>query len=256
MNTAPSTEAEGFKEWVRQDLAAGKMTPEQADQALKVIDGQGLDQLKADTRSESERQYDKDFPVCREDNIPWPHSPDGESTPEFNAFRTQINTYFIDAGMTKDTAGYILKEADAFGYRSEKWTPEEHVLFGRAEIAKLECVLGDQLPQKLQLARQMVQKLESKRPGIVAMLEKTGLGNHSAVVLALANHCERLSKRSKPWVKRLWRDGGLGLRMPWCGVWAFIKRQRKMGIHLQRQKGPAAFSGNRQCNGKFSNYKR
>jgi hypothetical protein len=195
---APSAEAEGFKQWVRQDLASGKMTPAEADQALREIDGQGLDQLKADTRSECEREYDRAFPVCREDNIPWPHSPDGESMPEFNAFRSQMNCYFVDAGMTKDTAGYILKEADAFGYRSEKWTPEEHVLVGRAEIAKLESVLGDRLPQQLLLAKQMVQKLESKRPGLVAMLEETGLGNHSGVILALANHCERLSKRSKP----------------------------------------------------------
>jgi hypothetical protein len=198
VNATPSPEALAFVQWIREDLAAGKMTEAQADQALKEVNGQGLDQLTADKRTGSERAYDEAHPVVKAHDIPWPYAPDQENSPEYSAFRNSINGYFVDAGVTKETAAFILKQADAFGHRSEKWDENDHVLFGRSEMAKLECVFGDQLPQKLELARQMVQKLEAKRPGLADWLDTTGLGNDAGVILALANHCARLSTRSQP----------------------------------------------------------
>jgi hypothetical protein len=99
--------------------------------------------------------------------------------------------------MTKESAGYILKLADNFGTQSERWTPEEHVLFGRSEMAKLEALLGNQTGAKIQMAREMVDKVEAANPGFKKFLDDTGLGSHAGLILEVIHHCDRLSKRSK-----------------------------------------------------------
>jgi hypothetical protein len=152
--------------------------------------------LKLTAWSPEERQFDRDFPVAKSHEIQWPHTEEA-TTPAYNAVRTEVNSRFIDAGMTADTASYIIKEADAFGYRSETWTPEEHTLYARSEMAKLECVFGDQTAAKIETARKLIQTLEAKRPGLVELLERTGLGNNAAVILQIVNHAERLKARSK-----------------------------------------------------------
>jgi hypothetical protein len=186
-----------MKDLILGHMAEGLMSRETADVSLQESIGRRLADFENDKRSPTEIAYDKAYPVCREQDIQWPATEE-TTTPQYSAFRNSINGYFVDAGVTNETAAFILKQADAFGHRSEKWGENDHVLNGRAELAKLQCVFGDQLPQKLELARQMVQKIEAARPGIVAMLEATGLGNDAGVILALANHCARVSTRSQP----------------------------------------------------------
>jgi hypothetical protein len=183
--------------WIREDLAAGKMTQEQADEAIREATGQDPKDILSDKRSDSERAYDLAFPKAAASDIPWPHTEE-TTTPQYDSFRNQVNGYMVDAGLTKDSAGYILKLADNFGYQSERWSDEDHVVFGRAEMARLTALWGSQTDARVNMARQMVDKLETARPGLKALLIESGLGNHAGLILELAQHCERLSKRSKP----------------------------------------------------------
>jgi hypothetical protein len=173
------------------------MDRETADRSLQESIGKRLADFENDKRTPNERQFDKEFPVALPHQIQWPHTEE-TTTPAYNAVRNEVNSRFIDAGMTADTASFIIKEAEAFGYRSEKWTPEEHTLYARTEMAKLTCLLGDATQQKITMAQQFIQKLETKRPGLVALLETTGLGSNSGVILQVIHHLDRLNARSKP----------------------------------------------------------
>jgi hypothetical protein len=198
MNTTPRTEAEGFKAWMREDLAAGLMTREQADQALREIDGTTLSEMAKDSRNEHERAFDLAHPIAEAHQIRWPNVPEEDATAQ-RTFRNDINARFIDAGMGADIASHILKLGESFQELSKNWTTEgDHALYARAQTAQLESLFGDQLPQKLELGKQMIRNMEAKRPGLVEYLERTGLGNNGGIILQIINHAERLSKRSKP----------------------------------------------------------
>ena len=82
-NTAPSAEAAAFKAWIMEDLKGGKMTPEQADAALKEIGQQGLNDIPVDARTEMEKQFDDSFPVAKPHEIQWPYTPEEAITPQY-----------------------------------------------------------------------------------------------------------------------------------------------------------------------------
>jgi hypothetical protein len=198
MNTAPSTEAQGFIQWVREDWAAGKMTAAEADAALREINGEGLSQISADRRSESERAYDLAHPIAKVHEIRWPHVPEEDAAAQ-RTFRNDLNSRFVDAKMPADIATHILKCGQTFQELSKNWTSAgDHALYARSQMAQLESLFGDQLPQKLELGRQIIRSLEAKRPGLVEYLETSGIGNNAGIILQIINHAERLSKRSKP----------------------------------------------------------
>jgi hypothetical protein len=68
-------------------------------------------------------------------------------------------------------------------------------LHAAGERAKLDRLWGDDAPRKIALARQLVRELETKKPGIVDLLSRTGAGNSSVVIAQLALHAERLLAR-------------------------------------------------------------
>jgi hypothetical protein len=49
---------------------------------------------------------------------------------------------------------------------------------------------------RLAMARQFIRELESRSPGVVELLERTGLGNNSRVIARIVCHCERLNYRA------------------------------------------------------------
>jgi hypothetical protein len=73
----------------------------------------------------------------------------------------------------------------------------ERQVFAVVERAKIDKLFGDQAQSKINLARRLVTEVEAKRPGIFAFLERSGAGNSAAVVAMLANHAERLSRRTR-----------------------------------------------------------
>jgi hypothetical protein len=194
-NQPLSGEESQMAEMILSDLAKKLMSPETADVSLQESIGKRLSDFAEDTRTPEERQFDKDFPAAKSHEIQWPHTEEA-TTPAYNAVRNEVNGRFIDAGMTADTASYIIKEADAFGYRSERWSAEEFTLYARSEMAKLECLFGTQTAAKIETARKLIQTIEAKRPGLVDLLERTGLGSNSGVILQSVNHAERLAYRN------------------------------------------------------------
>lgn len=65
------------------------------------------------------------------------------------------------------------------------------------ERSKLDRMWGDQAPANIALATQLVKEIEAKKPGIVAFLEVTGLGNNSNVIAQLAGQARRLYSKAK-----------------------------------------------------------
>jgi hypothetical protein len=71
------------------------------------------------------------------------------------------------------------------------WTPAQHELFQRSEMVKLHNMWGDQTASRLVMARQFIRELEFRSPGVVGLLERTGLGNNSRIVAMVVAQAER-----------------------------------------------------------------
>lgn len=68
--------------------------------------------------------------------------------------------------------------------------------FVQTERAKLEKLWGDKFNHKLGLAQQLVQELDAKKPGTLALLERTGAASSAQVIAMLAAHAEALHARA------------------------------------------------------------
>ena len=66
-------------------------------------------------------------------------------------------------------------------------TDSQRDLFQQQERVKLERIWGDGYNTNMNAARQLLQEIEAKRPGIVNFLERSGLGDSSVVIGLLAS---------------------------------------------------------------------
>lgn len=57
----------------------------------------------------------------------------------------------------------------------------------------LTAIWGDKQDEKIQLARQLVNEIEARQPGLKAFLDRTGSGNDANVISILANHAKIMS---------------------------------------------------------------
>lgn len=82
--------------------------------------------------------------------------------------------------VTRATAGKSEAELELYGFR---------------EYAKLERLYGDALESKLQQAGKMIDAIESKQPGLKALLRSHGIGDSTLVVSLLIQQAERFHAR-------------------------------------------------------------
>ena len=95
-----------------------------------------------------------------------------------------------------ENGSYIAHEADRFGVMTEKWTDAQHALYGKSELAKLQALWGDKTQERIELGKTFIKNLDKKSPGVIRLLNDTGLGNNAKIISVIVGHAERLAYRN------------------------------------------------------------
>lgn len=177
-------------QWAVED---GSMTREQADTALK---SDGVQPQPAPSEIDAHLTEIGFAPAKPEEfRLPPMLGEDGRMTPELAAVDKAARGW-LSAGRFDAAIGNALAaEANRVGERWQAMNDAQRELYQRTERAKLDRLWGQDAEKNLKLARQLVQEIEAKAPGIVAFLVETGAGNSSFVIANLYTHATRLSAR-------------------------------------------------------------
>ena len=178
--------------WIKDDLAKGKLTPEQA--------ANSFDQLKAtpeqrapDTRTADEKEFDALFPAAKHEEylIQYDHlDPNQPIPPEVRAFDTAARTWLSESGIPREIGNSFVKNVDRAGREIGQMDAVAREQYADAQYTILEKTYGPDLEAKLRQAGAMVQELERKQPGLNKLL-KSGIGDDARVASLLIQHAER-----------------------------------------------------------------
>lgn len=187
-------EAATVAQWIKEDLAAGKLSPDAAAKAFDELQTP-MEQREPDKRSEEQKELSRHFPVARPEEylIRWgdPGQDAPEMTPEMTAFDTSARTWMSDAGFHRELGNSLVNIISKVAEHTEGMSPVALELYERAEYKKLEQVYGDKLDDKLREAGRMVEALDAKNPGLKQLLRSHGIGDTALVVSLLIQQSDR-----------------------------------------------------------------
>ena len=185
------TESDTMVGWIKDDLAKGKMSPDQATKAFDDLKA-SPEQRAPDTRSEDERTLDRLSPVAKPEEylIQYDHLDPLKPIPnEVRAFDTAARTWLSDAGTPREIGNSLVHAVDRAAKATGHMSDAECEHYGNAQYTILEKTYGADLEKKLQRAGEMVQELEKKTPGLNALL-KSGIGDNAIVASLLIQQSE------------------------------------------------------------------
>ena len=193
-----SDQAAIMADWVRKDVAGGKMTPEQASKAFEEL-GIPLDQRGPDTRTEEQKELDRHFPQAKPEEYRISYAAPGEDspvmTPELKQFDTAARTWLSEAGTPREIGNSVVNAIAMTAQHTKGMTEEQLDRYAEAEYAKLERAYGPSLDAKLRQAGRMVEVLNAKQPGLKKMLQANGIGDSSIVASLSIQQAERYHAR-------------------------------------------------------------
>lgn len=184
-------ESDTMAGWIKEDLASGKLTPEQAAKAFDDLKA-SPEQRVPDTRSEDERTLDLLSPVAKPEDyrIQYDHIPLGQPVPEeVKAFDAAARTWLSESGLPRDLGNSLVNIIDKVSRETGQMDEAARELYGNQQYSILEKTYGAALESKLQRAGEMVQELEKKRPGLNALL-RSSIGDDARVASMLITHSE------------------------------------------------------------------
>ena len=178
--TAELTEAQAAKmsEWIKQDLAAGKLTPEQADKAFNEL-GRTPKQRLPDQRTDEQKTLDKQFPPAKETEYTTryytPGQEPSEIPKEVRAFDANVRGWMSDAGLPKSLGDSLFNTLAKAIQHTHTMTAEQREAYKDAENVKLEKLFGpDWHDTKLKPVAVMIHELDQKRPGLKELVRAHG----------------------------------------------------------------------------------
>ncbi len=182
-------QAQQMSEWIKADVAAGKISPEKAAVAFQEL-GTPLDQRGPDQRTDEEKQFDQAFPTAKpEEYLIRYDVPDGQPlSPEMMQFDSTARGWLSDAGFARGNGNSLVNAIAKTAQHTQRMTEAELDTYSAAEYAKLERVYGTHLEEKLQAAARMIDDLDRQRPGLKNLLRAKGIGDAAEVVNAILLH--------------------------------------------------------------------
>lgn len=189
---AELSEAEATKmsEWVKQDVAAGRLTPEQATKMFNEL-GRSPEQREPDLRSDEQKQLDQHFPAAKPEEFLIRYGGPGKDvvmTPELKQFDTTARAWMSGAGLPREFGNSLVNAIAKTAQHTKDMTPDQLERYGYAEFAKLEQAFGATLEEKLQSAAVMIHDLDLKQPGLKNLLKSRGLGDNALIASMLIGH--------------------------------------------------------------------
>jgi hypothetical protein len=98
---------------------------------------------------------------------------------------TAIREWMVQAGLSKGVGTFIAQEANILVPQLMEMDDGQRQLFQQQERVKLQTIWKDDFHRNLKAARQLVQQIESRKPGLIDFLERSGLGDSSSMILQL-----------------------------------------------------------------------
>ncbi len=174
----------------------GRLTREQAD-AMLAEDGVPQAAQPETGLTPEAAEIDAAFPPARPQDFEFPtyNGPGEGLTPEQSKFDALARGWLSDARFTREIGSSLAKEIEREARAQASMSPIDRTLYGKSQRITLERLWGAETDNKIRMAKQLVRKLDARRPGLLAMLEKTGVGNNARLVATLANQAERLAAR-------------------------------------------------------------
>jgi hypothetical protein len=192
-------------------IASGDFSPEQQREMARwlVEDGYdraavdealaaaGLDPLpKEENLSPEAAAIDQLFPPAKKpEEYVMPVLAEGEYGTEVQAFDQQARGWLAEARFPRELGSSIAKAAQGEALKLETMDGTGRELWAREQRVMLQRLWGNKFEAKQAVARQLVQELEAKSPGLVRFLEETGLTNSATLAAQLALQGERLAAR-------------------------------------------------------------
>ena len=185
-------ESDTMAGWIKEDLAKGTLTPEQAAKAFDDL-GATPEQRAMDTRTDDEQQFDAAFPPAKPEDylIQYDHlDPHHPVPPEVREFDTAARTWLSESGMPREIGNSLVHAVDRAAKETGHMDEAALERYGHQQYAILERTYGADLESKLQQAGAMVQELEKKQPGLNALL-RSAVGDDARVASLLIQQSER-----------------------------------------------------------------
>lgn len=177
-------------------LEAGAITPEQAAAARKTgaapaLPGStGPGSLAPEVRAYLESQGMKP-PRPTEYQLP---PQDGEIDTFDKAADAIVRNWLSAAGFSVSNGSYLAEQLDKAGRQFDAMDPVQQEIYARTERELLFRALGPTAEQRLALARQLVNELDERQPGLKALLDM-GPGHSANVVMVFVAQAEILAAR-------------------------------------------------------------
>lgn len=182
-------------EWIKEDVATGKITPEVAKHAFESL-GATPEQLAPDSRSEDVKALDAQFPPAKPSDYVI-HYGGAPMTPELKQFDQSARTWLAGAEFDRSLGNSLVSAIEKVSRQTQHMTAEQIESYALVEFQKLERIYGSKLDEKLRVAGKMVQELEKIRPGVNALLKSNGIGDSALVANLLIQQSERYWARRK-----------------------------------------------------------
>ncbi|MCW5799215.1 MAG: hypothetical protein LZF60_250003 [Nitrospira sp.] len=181
--------------WLREDYAAGKMTTD--EYAAAMLELNEAHEEAPDTRTESQKTFDATFPPAKPEAYAFPPPQPGEqATPELRAADLTTRHWLSTALFSREHGSALAVEADRVARKIEHFSEAQHELFARSERQTLEKLWGADTEKNLSTARAFIREVGEKHPELIQMLNATGLGNSSSVIVQIYHQAERLMARN------------------------------------------------------------
>ncbi len=200
--TAPAAEPappspftpEQSRQMAQWEVERGRLTQSEADAMLAA---DGITQPTAEGAQLPEAaEIDAAFPPAAPHEYAFPYAP-GELTPEQHKTDRMLRGWLSDAQFPRDIGSSLAKQADAVAKKWETMSPVARQLHAKSERLKLEKIYGAEFQRKVDMAAQFIDAMELKRPGLLKMLDATGLAHDARTVSMIVAQAERVAMRKR-----------------------------------------------------------
>jgi hypothetical protein len=172
------------------EVNAGRLTREQANEMLAADGVQPQAQP-----TEEQKAYDALYPrASAPTDYEMPLMDPALDSKTAAAFDKAARGWLYEAGFDRGRGTSLLREVDRVAQQHASMSDTDKKLYQTREREKLTRMWGDKTREKLGLARQLVQELEAKSPGLMDILE-AGPGNSAMVIALIAAQAEILANR-------------------------------------------------------------
>ena len=183
--------------WVKDDLAKGKIIPEEATKRFDSLNATA-EQRALDTRSEDVKQLDAHFPPAKPEEFLIRYGLPGHELPmtkELRAFDHSARTWLSEAQFDRALGNALITNIEKVAHTTKGMTPDQLESYGLVEFEKLEQAYGPAQEEKLRAAGRMVEALDTKHPGLKNLLRSKGIGDNALAASLLIQQAARYHAR-------------------------------------------------------------